>query len=240
MPVTRLFAKSLRARAMRGLAAAIPVIGTLALVPATADALTVTVAFPDSVTVGQAGLTAHLTMTNTNDLSATVCNAGECNSQGIILVPSCGAADGAGTCKTPDLGVFSFASSATIPLGSCGGLATGFTVAVDDPVQGTLALTPVGGAVVLGPAQTATATCDISLSFGVLKQPALDVDPTAGVQTFQSASARARIQQASGATVLESGAGRDVTTVLPTPVVVPPPVVPPPVVPPPVVAPLAC
>jgi hypothetical protein len=220
----------LRARAGRWLVALTLAAAALALAPPSADALSVGVAMPDSVTVGQTGLTAHLTLTNTNALPATICSVGECDSQGIILVGSCGAADTPGTCKTPDLGVFSFASTATIPLGSCGALVSGFTVAVADALQGTLRFTPLGGSVVLAPAQT----CDISVAFGVLKQPAIDVDQAAGIQTWQSAAARAQVGVPP---LLEDGTARVVRTVLPAPVVAPPPAVPPAVVPPPAIVP---
>src|SRR5687767_3924564 len=66
--------------------------------PATAGALTVGVGFPASVTVGQPGLTAHVTLTNTNALPAAICNVGQCDSQGILVVPSCGSASPPGTC----------------------------------------------------------------------------------------------------------------------------------------------
>jgi hypothetical protein len=218
-------------------ARALPAIGAacaaLAIAPAQASALSASIDMPASVTVGEGGLTATVTLTNTSDLPATICNAGQCDSQGIIVVPSCGSADAAGTCKTPDLGVFSFASSSNATLGSCG-LTTGFTVAEADPVQGTLRLTPVGAPVVLGAVQTVGATCQFSVPFGVLKQPATDTDTAAaGTQTLQSIAARAQVGLP-GAQTIEDGAGRDSTTVLPRVPTQPPPApVPPPVPPPP-------
>jgi len=87
MPKTRLFPALHRTRAHRGLAAAIAVLGVLALAPASAQALTVDLAFPDPVTAGDAGLTAHLVLTNTSavptqpsTIPASVCNG--CGSAG--------------------------------------------------------------------------------------------------------------------------------------------------------------
>ena len=50
--------------ATRGCLGLVAVLGALALAPASAQALTVTLAMPDTVVVGQTGLTAHLVMTN--------------------------------------------------------------------------------------------------------------------------------------------------------------------------------
>ena len=147
MPATRLLTVFIRTWAR----AALPVIGAacaaLVLAPATAGAFTADVEFPASVSVGQAGLTATLTLTNTNALPATVCNMGECDSQGIILVTACTVPDPPGTCKTPDLGVFAVAASATVTLGSCGAnpLVTGFSVADAGLAEGSVRLTPIGG-----------------------------------------------------------------------------------------------
>ncbi len=121
MRVTCVFVGSLRAWFGGAMAAAGAVVVAL-MAPATADALVVTVAMPDTVTVGQTGLTAQVTLTNdtSTTLPARVCNATECKppSEGIILIGSCASAGAAPACFAPDPGVFTFAPTATIPLGS--------------------------------------------------------------------------------------------------------------------------
>ncbi len=103
---------------------------------------------------------------------------------------------------------------------------------------------PIGlASVVLGPAGSGVAACDITLTLTVVKLPAIDAVPaTAGQQTYQSASADAAFQGAAGGITVENGIGRDVTTVNPgntppppPPIVVPPPPLAPP--PPPATAP---
>ena len=240
MSTTRVRALLNRTRGAHGLAAAIAALGALALAPASANALAVSVTMPSPVTVGQAGLTAKVLVTNTSQTAARVCNVGECDgSEGIIFIPSCAELTLPTTCKTPDLGVFTVAPVATIPLGAqCGlGLVTSFNVVVADAAQGKLRLEP-NVALTLGPAGTATAACDIPLTFGVAKLPATDAAPDAGAQTRQLASAR--VQNAAGGP--EQASGESVTTVIPAPTVPPPnpppvPPVPPPVPPPPPVQP---
>ena len=85
----------------------------------------------------------------------------------------------------------------------------------------------------LGPAGTPTASCDIPLTFTVVKLPATDAAADAGVQTRQSASASAAGASAAGQLVVESGVGRDLTTVNPAPGTNPPPAASPGVPPPP-------
>ncbi|MDX6536370.1 MAG: hypothetical protein QOD37_711, partial [Gaiellales bacterium] len=239
MSKTRLLALSHQTRGLRGLVAAIIAFGALLLAPSSADALSVTVTMPTPVTVGQTGLTAHVVLTNTQQLAAGICAAGTCNpaSEGIIFIPSCGsAATPAPTCSLPDPGVFTFAASAPVLVGSCGALITSFNVVVADAVQGKLRLEPVGAPLVLGASGTPQATCDIPLPFSVTKLPATDaVVDVPGVQTYASASADAQL--ATGGK--DPGTGRGVTTVnpgttqpLPPPPIQPPPP-PPPVQPPP-------
>jgi len=236
MSTSRLPAPSISRRGGRAVAGVIVVLAALALAPDAAHALSATVAMPDSVMVGQTGLSAQVTLTNTSDVPATICNQGECAgpSQGILFVPSCGTANPAGTCTAPDLGVFAVGATATVPLAGCGTspLITGFNVTVANAAQGTLRLTPVGGAVVLGGIQSAGRSCVITLTFNVVKLPVTDAVPaTAGVQTLQSVSARARLTATGGPPVEEEGTGREVTTVVPGTSV--PPVAPPPPPPPP-------
>jgi len=68
--------------------------------------------------------------------------------------------------------------------------------------------------------------CDIPLTFSVVKLPATDAAPDAGTQTRQTASASVSAQ-AGGQPVVQSGVGRDLTTVNP-PGTNPPPGPPPP------------
>ena len=241
MSVTRSFAPSIRTEGRRGLWVAIIAVAALLVAPASADALGVTVTLPDPVTVGQTALKAQVTLTNdSQQIQGRICNAGECAgpSQGILFVPSCGAASPGGTCTAPDLGVFAVAASASVPVGGCGAsnLVTGFDVVPANAAEGSLRLVPKGGSVLLGPAQSPTASCPITLTFDVSKLPAIDTGAAPGLQTLQSASAQAVFDAAGGPPIQQAGEGRDETTVV-APTTQPPPVVPPPVVPPPVVPP---
>ena len=155
MSITRVLALSFRTRSRRWLVAVVAALGLLALTPGDADALSVTVTMPTPVTVGQSGLTAHVTLTNTMQGPLALCGAGTCSpaSEGIILIPSCAsAATPAPTCSAPDPGVFAFAANAPVAPGSCGLLITSFNVVTADAVQGKLRLEPVGGPLILSAA----------------------------------------------------------------------------------------
>ena len=109
-----------------------------ALAPALAEAgvgAGAAVTFPTTVTVGQTGLPASITMTNFNTPpnsadTNTVCNAGEasppCSSpeRGIVLVPTCKqVAGGQCTAAGADPGVFAVSPTATGAVGSsCAGV----------------------------------------------------------------------------------------------------------------------
>ena len=232
MSMTRMLTASIATGRRRWLAAAAAALGLLAVAPATADGFAVAVDWPDPVTVGQSGLTAHVTLTNDAATPATVCGLGECGgSAGILVVPSCGAASPPGTCTTPDLGVFTVAPSAPVAIGACGALPTSFSRRRGRPGPGLAAARSDRGPVVLGAQGTPTAVCDIPLTFAVAKLPATDTSQQkADAQTLQSASAQAQLDSPAGP-VVQSGAGRDETTVLPGTVPQPPP--PPIVIPPP-------
>lgn len=239
MSAIRLLILSITTAGRRGLAAAACALAALVLAPAPAGALSVAITMPDPVAVGQAGLTATVTLTNdTLQTPGTVCNVGECSgpSQGILVVPSCGVASPPGTCAAPDPGVFTVDPTATVPLGGCGAnnLVTGFTVVPANAAEGSLRLVPQGGNVVLGPALSPTAACPITLTFAVASLPTIDASGAAGAQTLQSASATARFDVAGGIAE-QTGAGRDETTVVPRQG--PPPNPPPPNPPPPIVVP---
>jgi hypothetical protein len=202
----------------------------LVLTPATARALTVAVTWPDTVTVGQTGLTAQLTLTNTEAGVTTVCNAGQCEppSEGIIVIPSCGAASVPPACDSPDPGVFTFAPTATSPPGTTCSFSpiTGFTVTVVDAARGKLRVEPQGGPITL--LSDLFTSCDIVLSFSVAHLPLIDGAPAvAGLQTHASVSA----QTSAGNQPV--GTARHVTTVLPPAVSPPGPPPPSPQPPPP-------
>ena len=239
MSVTHLFAASTRAKGRLGLVVSVIVLGAFAVMPPAAEALTVEVTMPTSVTVGLTGLTAHVKLTNTTAQTVQVCAVGACSpaSEGIVFIPSCGsAATPPPGCAVPDPAVFTFASPSAPTLGACGvnTLVTSFVVVAD---AGKLRLEPQTGPVVLGPADGVGASCDIALTFSVVALPATDaVKDVDGIQTYHSASAQTSAQGPApdigtsrpGATTVGPG------TTQPPPPVQPPPVVPPPVVPPPV------
>ncbi len=249
MSTTRLLALSIRTEGRRGLVAALAVVAAWAMAPATAQAvpLTITVVMPSSVTVDQTGLQARITLTNTSidNASPQVCNVGECaNAQGLIFIPSCGSPSPDFECATPDPGVFAFAPTASPVAGSCGAspLMTSLDVVVADAATGKLRLVPKAGPataqLVLGPAGSATAACEIVLTFGVLKMPVTDAGREDGVQTLQSVSATTVTNVPGAGIAVGTDTGTTQTTVVPRQVVTPPPPIqPPPIVPPPVVPP---
>jgi hypothetical protein len=213
------------------------------LVPAAAQAgakMSAGPDFPASVTVGQTGLTGTYTLTHTSDgaeaaLLATVCNAGECAgpSEGITLVPSCGAFNNIPVCITPDPGVFAIAPTATIAPGSSCGLPPTqiFDVTTVDATTGKVLFTPRGGAhITLGPAGTPSASCQLRFTFDVKKEPTQDFRPNvAGKQTVQLGTADLSVNGLQG---FGRGTSSGTTVNLP-PVTPPPPVAPPPPPPPP-------
>ena len=249
MFATRLLALSLRTEARRGLVGALALVAAWAMAPATAQAvpLTITVAMPSSVTVDQTGLQARITLTNTSldKASPRVCNAGECaDAEGLSFIPSCGAPSPAFACATPDPGVFAFAPTASPVAGSCGEspLMTSLDVVVADAATGKLRLVPKAGAaitqLVLGPAGSATAACEIVLTFSVLEMPDTDAGREDGVQTLQSVSATTVVTIPGSGIAVGTDTGTTQTTVVPRQVVTPPPPIqPPPIVPPPVIPP---
>ncbi len=173
------------------------VLGALVFAPGEARAAAgagAGVMFPSTVTVGQTGLPASITLENRNTApnagdTNTVCNAGDpsppCSSpeRGIVLVPSCKQVT-SGQCMTADPGVFQLSSTGSGRAGtSCEG--TVFDIALVDPAFGTVGFTPrpTGAHVTLG----IGATCVIDFTFDVLRSPAGDQDPsTPGSQTAQT------------------------------------------------------
>ena len=135
--------------------------------------------FPNAVTVGQTGVPASITVTNTSTPPNAV---GNVTLGTITLVPSCGTF--AFTCDPAfaDPGVFSLSPTATGEAGTvCAG--TTFTITVIDPALGKVQLIP-NNPVVLGPPGGATATCGITFTFSVNRRPNIDAMPaTPGLQT---------------------------------------------------------
>ncbi|HEX8156144.1 MAG TPA: calcium-binding protein [Solirubrobacteraceae bacterium] len=189
-------------RARRAVATTATVLLGVPLVPAVAHAAvagSAQASFPSngsSVTVGQTGLLATLTLTNLNsgaDASATneICNVGESSppcvspERGITLVPSCKLLTGLQCTATgADPGVFALSATGTGVIGSsCGGMP--FTITVIDPSLGTVRFTPSPGSrVTLAGSGSA---CTIRFTFDVLRSPAADQDPaTPGNQTAQA------------------------------------------------------
>lgn len=188
------------ARACRGLATVAGWLAVVVLLPAPAGAAVlgrVVPSFPATMTVGQSGLPASLTLENRNTtalhdtLTNSVCNVGDplnCppGDRGIVLVPSCAAyASGRCTAAGADPGVFRLSATGTGRAGTaCAGKV--FSIAGIDPAFGAVRFTPqpAGSHVELPGFE---ARCVIDFTVSVLKAPAGDVDiAAAGVQTGQA------------------------------------------------------
>jgi hypothetical protein len=141
--------------------------------------------FPTGVVVGQSNVAGNVTITNN---STNPENAGNVTVTSVTLIPSCGVLIATSDCPagSRDPGVFQISTA----VGSAGGACAGktFTVTVIDSAQGKLQLTP-NSTIILGPPGSATAVCQINVTFTVLKMPTLDANPGAGVQTAQMAAA---------------------------------------------------
>jgi hypothetical protein len=175
--------------------------------------LSTSMTLPVGVSVGQTGLTGSVTAINTN----TPPNGAESLMMSPIrLALSCGAAGTAGNpCPTPDPGVFVVSPTAT---GAAGTACAGITFNASAPdANGVVTLTPTAP-VVLGPPGGAAGSdrCTVDFTFSVLKMPAIDLDPAAGVQT--RANARIGATSMSGLTV-ESGPSIQLTVAGGTPTV---------------------
>lgn len=182
----------------RGLSVSVVVLVGLGLAPAISQAAVVGGALltgPTTVTVGQTGLAASMTVRNDNtspDFFATnrVCNAGDaapCGApdRGIVLVPACKqlTADGQCAAAGADPDVFRISTTATGTFGTCAGVS--FTTEVLQDAFGTVRFTPAGGAHLSLPERDSF--CSIAFTFDVLKSPTGDQDPgTAGTQTVQA------------------------------------------------------
>ena len=174
----------------------------LAVMPAAAQAgygAGTTPTFPTTVTVGDTGLPASVTIENRNTAPNTgdansVCNgpdaAAGCTGRGdsgILLVPACSEVSaGACTANGPDPGVFEVSPTGTGRAGTaCAG--TSFRTSTVSLIFGTVrfAPQPAGTHVTL---PGFGSECVIDFTFDVLKSPSADHQPARpGVQTAQAA-----------------------------------------------------
>jgi hypothetical protein len=151
--------------------------------PAAASlSLSMTPTFPSTLTVGQAGVPASLSIQN---LSSSPEDAGSMSVNSITLVPACGAQANADCpAASVDPGSLEVSSGATGRAGTaCSG--TAFSVTTLDASQGKVRFS--GSPVALGPG----ATCTIDFTFAVRRAPSKDASPAPGVQTAQLAAASA-------------------------------------------------
>lgn len=145
--------------------------------------LSVTPAFPATVTVGQTGIAA-ISITN---VSSAPESSGTVALSDITLTPACGAwspGDCPATAVVPNTLPVSQATGAAGT--ACGGVA--FSITTVDAASGKLRLDP-STPIALG-TTVATATCRIDVTYKVLKRPSKDAMPDQpGTQTVALASA---------------------------------------------------
>jgi PKD repeat protein len=173
------------ARHLVGIAVCLVVLGGAA--PAWAGvAVTAAPGFPSSARVGQTGVPVTLTLSN---VSTPPESGGNVVVSSITLVPSCGSLS-FGDCPAAnvDPGVFNVSPTGVGEAGTaCAGMT--FSLGDIDSSQGKLAFSPTGGSVILTPPGTANAICRIDFVVDVLRLPAKDADPGAGLQTAELAAA---------------------------------------------------
>jgi hypothetical protein len=168
--------------------------------------------FPSSVTVGDTGVPASVTVTNNSDGVEAV---GNVTITSLRLVPSCSRATSLDPeCDTApsvaDPGTFTLSATGAGQAGTaCAGQA--FSITVSNPATGEVSIAPSGGSLVLGPPNVGNDLdlCRILFTFSVTDLPNLDQNPAApGLQTAQLA--RAVGQHPNG--VIGTGFGSNVTT----------------------------
>jgi Ca2+-binding RTX toxin-like protein len=182
-----------RPRWRRAIPVALALVASLAIGASSAHAaagLSVAISMPSPTTVGTNNLSGTLTMTNQNtpdDVAMTICNAGDggtcAGSQGITLMPSCGAQDFTSACTAAgaDPDVFFVNAGAVGAVGtSCAN--TPFAVSTVDATFGKVRFTPDAGAHVVLPGTGSI--CRINFTFNVLTVPTKDARPAAGIQTI--------------------------------------------------------
>lgn len=200
-------------RGRRAAALAIAVAAALALAPAAARAsptLIVSTTFPTPATVGET-LSASLLLTNRStpdDPSLTLCKVGDggscANSEGIVVIPSCGQESGT-TCAATDTGVLSIDETAT-GADTCAGMT--FLATPLGGAFGRVRLAATGGQDVrLSPGET----CRVDFRFTVVRLPSVDARPQPGPQTAALVTAIAESYNGR----LASGGAASVVTVNP-------------------------
>ena len=177
-------------------AALLSVVAGLGLMPGVAHAgagAGTSITFPTTVTVGQSGYPASISLVNFNTggesgLTNTVCNVSDasppCGGNGIRLVPSCKLIQ-VGTCPPAgaDPGVFSITQGSGQVGSACAGMI--FDVVPNNDVYGSVSFVPQASGHVSLPG--VGSTCVINFTVGVLKTPTGDQDPgTPGLQTTQT------------------------------------------------------
>ena len=208
-------------RLPRGVAAIVGGLACLALAPGSAHAgvgASATPTFPQSVSVGNAGVVGVIELRNTNSdantgQTNTVCNFGDgapcpAGDPGITLIPSCSRLGSFTACSGAEPGVFRISDLATGQAGTaCAGMV--FNVGLINAANGQVRFTPQGGAHVTLPG--AGSVCRIGFTFSVLRVPSADGNPgVAGVQTVQVAD---NTQHSGGLTASARGSSPG-TTVL--------------------------
>ena len=158
--------------------------GLLAPAPAGAHVI-VEPFFRTPTTVGQTGLRGELRLINEDEAgpSYSICNPGECNSQGITLTPSCATHGGGGQCVVAEPDVFSISPTG---VGVADTACAGMMFSITSLGAGRYSFSPAvaGQHVVLPP----LFRCRIEFTFDVLQTPANDARPDLpGLQTSQVA-----------------------------------------------------
>ena len=149
--------------------------------PALANAgIGVQVIFPPIVTVGQTGLAGNIDIQNTSTPDTLTVRLDT-----ITLTPSCGGWSVV-TCTMPDPGVLAINTPALGRAGSaCAGVT--FTTAPTGSADGSYSFTP-SVPVILGVPGGPLDKCIIDFTFGVLKSPTVDSNPSVpGTQTLPGA-----------------------------------------------------
>jgi RTX calcium-binding nonapeptide repeat (4 copies) len=177
----------------RAAAVAVTIAAALALAPAVAQAspsLIVSTTLAPSATVGET-LPASLSLTNAStadDPSLTLCKVGDsgscANSDGIVLIPSCGQDSGT-ACVAADPGVLSIDPTAT-GAGTCAGVT--FLATRLEGAFGKVRLAATGAQDIR---LSRGETCRVDFKFTVVRLPAVDARPQPGLQTVAIVAANA-------------------------------------------------
>jgi hypothetical protein len=177
----------------RAAAVAVTIAAVLALAPAVAQAspsLIVSTTLAPSATVGET-LPASLSLTNAStadDPSLTLCKVGDsgscANSDGIVLIPSCGQDSGT-ACVAADPGVLSIDPTAT-GAGTCAGVT--FLATRLEGAFGRVRLAATGAQDIR---LSRGETCRVDFKFTVVRLPAVDARPQPGLQTVAIVTANA-------------------------------------------------